>query len=166
MKLGSSAWGLTGLYGTSLLVSFGRGMSIPTIPVLATAFDVSVGAAVQVVTAYGVGRLAGTLPSGLIVDRLGTRVALVAGPVLIGAAALTVGLAPTFLIVIAAILGIMTLLIDAYLVREARKFVTVGSKGSMNRLTAERPGLFEIEIGTCTLREIIEESFKEGLLGQ
>ncbi|SMD09115.1 ABC transporter permease [Primorskyibacter flagellatus] len=36
------------------------------------------------------------------------------------------------------ILGIMTLLIDAYLVREARKFVTVGSKGSMNRLTQLR----------------------------
>jgi len=104
MKLGTTARGLTGLYSTSLLVSFGHGMSIPTIPVLATAFDVSIGAAAQVVTAYAVGRLAGTLPSGLIVDRLGTRVALVAGPILIGGAALTVALAPTFLIVIAAML--------------------------------------------------------------
>jgi iron(III) transport system permease protein len=33
------------------------------------------------------------------------------------------------------ILGIVTLLIDAWLVREARRFVTVGSKGSMNRLS-------------------------------
>ena len=36
------------------------------------------------------------------------------------------------------ILGIMTLLIDAYLIREARRFVTVGSKGSMNRLSRLR----------------------------
>ncbi|GGL50143.1 ABC transporter permease [Wenxinia marina] len=31
------------------------------------------------------------------------------------------------------LLGILTLLVDAYLVREARRYVTVGSKGSMNR---------------------------------
>ncbi len=33
------------------------------------------------------------------------------------------------------ILGILTLLVDAWLVREARRYVTVGSKGSMNRLS-------------------------------
>ncbi|EIM26298.1 ABC transporter permease [Microvirga lotononidis] len=33
------------------------------------------------------------------------------------------------------LIGIITLLIDAKLVKEARRFVTVGSKGTMNRLT-------------------------------
>jgi len=33
------------------------------------------------------------------------------------------------------LIGIITLLIDARLVKEARRFVTVGSKGTMNRLT-------------------------------
>ncbi len=33
------------------------------------------------------------------------------------------------------LIGIITLMIDARLVREARRFVTVGSKGSMNRLS-------------------------------
>ncbi|AWM89181.1 ABC transporter permease [Microvirga sp. 17 mud 1-3] len=33
------------------------------------------------------------------------------------------------------LIGIVTLLIDARLVKEARRFVTVGSKGTMNRLT-------------------------------
>lgn len=33
------------------------------------------------------------------------------------------------------LMGILTLLIDAWLVREARRYVTVGSKGTMNRLT-------------------------------
>ncbi|WP_245893382.1 ABC transporter permease [Devosia naphthalenivorans] len=32
-------------------------------------------------------------------------------------------------------LGVLTLLIDAKLVKEARRFVTIGSKGTMNRLT-------------------------------
>jgi MFS family permease len=104
VKLGNTARGLTGLYGTSLLVSFGHGMSIPTIPVLATAFDVSIGAAAQIVTAYAIGRLGGTLPGGLIVDRLGTRVALVAGPIMIASAALAIALAPTFFMVIVAML--------------------------------------------------------------
>lgn len=33
------------------------------------------------------------------------------------------------------LIGLISLLIDAYLVKEARRFVTIGSKGSMNRLT-------------------------------
>ncbi|MCC6304532.1 MAG: iron ABC transporter permease [Rhodobacteraceae bacterium] len=33
------------------------------------------------------------------------------------------------------LLGILTLLVDAWLLREARRFVTVGSKGAMDRLT-------------------------------
>lgn len=33
------------------------------------------------------------------------------------------------------VIGIITLMIDARLVREARRFVTIGSKGSMNRLS-------------------------------
>ncbi len=32
------------------------------------------------------------------------------------------------------LIGVVTLLIDAWLVREARRFVTIGSKGTMNRL--------------------------------
>ncbi len=37
------------------------------------------------------------------------------------------------------LIGITTLMIDAYLVKEARRFVTVGSKGSMNRLSQLGP---------------------------
>lgn len=33
------------------------------------------------------------------------------------------------------LIGITSLMVDSYLVKEARRFVTVGSKGSMNRLT-------------------------------
>lgn len=33
------------------------------------------------------------------------------------------------------LIGMIAILVDAYLVREARRFVTVGSKGSMNRLS-------------------------------
>jgi len=37
------------------------------------------------------------------------------------------------------LIGILSMLVDARLVREARRFVTIGSKGSMNRLSALGP---------------------------
>ena len=46
--------GLANLYVPSLVMSFGQGMVIPAIPVIASEFDVSVGLAAQVVTAYAI----------------------------------------------------------------------------------------------------------------
>jgi MFS family permease len=100
MKLGSTARGLSTLYGTSLLVAFGHGMTIPTIPLMVEYFDVSLFWGAQIVTAYAVGALLGTPPAGIITDRFGARVTLLIGPSLIIAAALTVVLAPWFWLVL------------------------------------------------------------------
>lgn len=96
LKLGTTARGISTLYGTSLFVSFGHGMTIPTIPLIAEHFDVSLFWGAQIVTAWAIGKLLGTPPAGIIVDRFGARVNLLLGPALIIGAALTVVLSPWF----------------------------------------------------------------------
>lgn len=56
MQLNETNRILLSLYISSMIMSIGQGMVIPTIPVLATTFDVSVGLAAQVVTVSIVGR--------------------------------------------------------------------------------------------------------------
>ena len=102
MKLGESARGLGTLYGASLLASFGHGMTIPTIPLMVEYFDVSLFWGAQLITAYAVGALLGTPPAGIIADKLGVRITLIIGPLLIVGAALAVVLAPWFWLVLLA----------------------------------------------------------------
>ena len=75
-------------------------MVLPTIPVLARHFDVSAGGAAQIVTAFAAGKFAGTIVAGILLDRMGTRVALVGGPLVASAAALSVVLAPWFFVIL------------------------------------------------------------------
>ena len=93
---------LVNLLATSLVMSFGHGMIIPIIPVLVGAFDISVGLAAQVVTAHALGRSAGPLPGGMIVDRLGARAAMILGPILVAAGALIAAVAPSFELILLA----------------------------------------------------------------
>jgi len=69
-------------------------MILPTIPVLAHQFDVSAGGAAQIVTAFAIGRFCGTVIAGVLLDRMGTRAALVGGPLAASAASLFVVWAP------------------------------------------------------------------------
>ena len=62
-------------------------MIIPTIPVLAGEFGVSVGGAAQVITGFAFGKMAGTLIGGMLLDRRGTRFGLV-GSALVATVAL------------------------------------------------------------------------------
>jgi DHA1 family multidrug resistance protein-like MFS transporter len=87
--------GLSALYAGTFF-SGGWAMVLPTIPVLARHFDVSAGGAAQIVTAFAAGKFAGTIIAGVLLDRMGTRVALVGGPLVASAAALTVVAAPWF----------------------------------------------------------------------
>ncbi len=96
MNLNPTVRGLTILYIPALMSGVGWGMVLPTIPVLSVYFDVSLGAAAQTVTAYAVGRFVGTPISGMILDRFGTLVARVAGPLAAGIAALLAWCTPWF----------------------------------------------------------------------
>ncbi|MCI0815683.1 MAG: MFS transporter [Chloroflexi bacterium] len=103
LKLGATARGLVPLYGTTVMLAFGHGMVVVTIPVLATFFDISIGVAAQVVTAHAVGRFAGQPVAGVLVDRLGPRLSLIGGPAVVAVAALSVVVTPWFAALLAAV---------------------------------------------------------------
>jgi MFS family permease len=76
-------------------------MIVPAIPVLAVAFEISPGAAAQIVTASGLGRFVGLPIGGAVLDRLGTRSALIAGPALACIGGLLAASVPRFGIILA-----------------------------------------------------------------
>ncbi|MEX2431277.1 MAG: MFS transporter [Dehalococcoidia bacterium] len=102
LRLSATVRALIWLYGTTLLLAFGHGMILPTLPAMVEVFDLPVGAPALVITAWAVGQFAGTLPSGFIVDRMGTRVAMLIGPVAITAGAFAAAAAPAFWFLLAA----------------------------------------------------------------
>jgi MFS transporter, DHA1 family, multidrug resistance protein len=75
-------------------------MIIPTIPVLARQFGVSAGGAAQIITAFAIGKFIGTVIAGVLLDRAGTRVGLVLGPLVASVAALCVMWAQWFLVIL------------------------------------------------------------------
>jgi MFS family permease len=93
---GRTARGLTLLYISTLFAGVGWSMILPIIPQFADEFGISNGLAIQVVTGFGIGRFIGTPLSGYIVDRFGSRLALVGGPLLAAAAAIVSAFTPWF----------------------------------------------------------------------
>jgi MFS family permease len=91
--------GLSALYAGTFF-SGAWTMILPTIPVLARQFEVSAGGAAQIVTVFAVGKFIGTIVAGVLLDRMGTRVALVGGPLAAGLAGLGVVWAPSFLLIL------------------------------------------------------------------
>jgi MFS family permease len=78
-------------------------MIVPAIPVLSSAFQISAGTAAQIITALSLGRLVGMPISGVILDRLGTRASLIAGPAIACVAALLAPVMPWFSLMLAPI---------------------------------------------------------------
>jgi MFS family permease len=106
-KLSPTVRGLITLYTSTLLAGMWS-MIVPALPVLAKSFDISPGTAAQTITALAVGRFAGMPVSGMVLDRLGTRAALTAGPAIACSAALFAGFMPwfSFILVLVFLLGI------------------------------------------------------------
>jgi MFS family permease len=71
-------------------------MIVPAISVLSLAFQISPGTAAQIITALSLGRLVGMPISGVVLDRLGTRTSLIAGPAMACVAALLAPIMPWF----------------------------------------------------------------------
>jgi MFS family permease len=106
-QLNSTARGLTTLYTSALLAGMWS-MIVPAVPVIAKAFDISPGTAAQIITALALGRFAGMPLSGTVLDRLGTRAALTAGPAIACGAAVLAGFTPAFsmILVLVFLIGI------------------------------------------------------------
>jgi MFS family permease len=95
LQANSSARGFIALYSGTFM-SGAWAMIIPTIPVLGREFGISPGGAAQIITATVIGRFFGTIVAGVLLDRRGTRVALVGGPLVACGAALLCAVAPWF----------------------------------------------------------------------
>ena len=99
---GPTARGLLTLYASTFLAGMWS-MMVPAIPVLAQSFGISPGSAAQIITALAFGRFVGLPISGAVLDRLGTRSALIAGPALACIAALLAASMPWFALLLALI---------------------------------------------------------------
>jgi MFS family permease len=95
-NLSPTARALLNLYIPALIMSFGQGMVVPTIPILAHSFDVTVGLAAQAVTAQLLGRAASLVPIGYLIDRYGRRPALVGGPIIMVLTSVLTAVTPWF----------------------------------------------------------------------
>ncbi len=104
-KLSPAARGLVTLYAGTLLSGMWA-MIIPAIPLLTTHFGITRGTAAQIVTAFAVGKFFGMPIGGVVLDRLGTRAALVGGPVVVGIAALVAAGTPWFSAILALVVMI------------------------------------------------------------
>ena len=100
LNLSPTVRGLVTLYTSTLLAGMWA-MIVPAIPVLAVAFEISPGTAAQIVTASGLGRFVGLPIGGAVLDRLGARSALIAGPALACIAGLFAASIPWFGIILA-----------------------------------------------------------------
>jgi MFS family permease len=86
---------LAPLYASTIM-SGSWAMIVPAIPVLSSAFQISAGTAAQIVTALSLGRLVGMPISGVVLDRLGARTSLIAGPTIACVAAVLAPIMPWF----------------------------------------------------------------------
>jgi MFS family permease len=83
-------------YLPALVLAMGTGIALPAIPVLAKSFEVSFGLASGVITAFLLGGMVGSLPTGWLIDRIGRRKVMLAGPILTAVVAVLVLTARSF----------------------------------------------------------------------
>lgn len=80
-----SSYQLLTLYFPALVLALGYSIATPAIPVFAKSFDTGFGIASLVIVVHALGGLVAALPTGFLVDRLGRRPMLFAGPILMAA---------------------------------------------------------------------------------
>lgn len=83
-------------YLPALVLALGVGIALPAIPTLARSFHVNFGLASGVVTAFLLGGMVGSIPTGWLIDRFGRRKVMLAGPLLTSAMAFLVVTSHTF----------------------------------------------------------------------
>ena len=83
-------------YLPALVLAIGTGIALPAIPTLAKTYAVSFGMASGIVTAFVLGNVAGTIPSGWLIDRFGNRVVLIAAPLITSATSFAIFFSDNF----------------------------------------------------------------------
>jgi MFS transporter, DHA1 family, multidrug resistance protein len=77
-------------------VALGYGIAAPAIPEFARQFGVSTAAAASVISAFALVRVAGALPAGRLVNRLGERAVMVTGIAVVAASSVLAGFSGSF----------------------------------------------------------------------
>jgi MFS family permease len=125
-------------------------MVIPTIPAIAREFDVSAGGAAQIVTAFAIGKFLGTVIAGMVLDRMGTRVGLVGGPLVASVASFATVFAPW----LSAILGLVLVMGAAdSLWSSAREIagIDLADRKQRGRVMSSLHGTYNMGAAVCPL---------------
>ena len=84
------------MYFPGFVLALGYSIATPAIPVFAKSFDTGFGVASLVIVMSALGELVAAVPTGILVDRLGRRPILYAGPILTAASSCLTALAQSF----------------------------------------------------------------------
>ncbi len=87
---------LLSIYLPAVTLAIGTGMIVPAIPVYARSFGVSFEVASLVIIVQQLGSTLSALPTGLLIDRIGRRKIVLAGPILLAISSLLIVRAESF----------------------------------------------------------------------
>jgi MFS family permease len=147
MKFAATTPAFAALYSGTFL-SGAWAMIIPIIPVIAKEFEVSAGGAAQIVTAFAIGKFVGTIIGGILLDRLGTRAALMGAPLMASVASFGAVLAPWLSVIFALVLVIGAA--DS-LWSSAREIagIDLASRNQRGRIMSSLHGTYNIGAAVC-----------------
>jgi len=91
-----SSYQLLTLYFPAFVFALGYSIATPVIPVFAKSFGTGFGVASLVIVVHALGGLVAAVPTGFLVDRLGRRPVLFAGPLLMAASSCLTAVARSF----------------------------------------------------------------------
>ena len=81
---------ILGLHVPAIALGLGNGIALPVLPELTKLYDVSIIQASWVFVSYLLGTLAASLPTGMLIDRIGRRWVLLAGPLIVALSSLLI----------------------------------------------------------------------------
>ena len=84
------------LYFPAFILALGYSIATPAIPIFAKSFDTGFGVASLVIVVHALGGLIAAVPTGFLVDHVGRRPMLFAGPMLMAASSCLTAVAQSF----------------------------------------------------------------------
>ena len=90
-RISSLVWSV---YAPSFLLAIGTGVLLPVIPRFASSLGAGMGLVGLTIAAIGIGNMAGDVPAGMLVERIGRKRAMIVASAGIGLAAVAAGLSP------------------------------------------------------------------------
>ena len=147
MKFAPTTRAFAALYSGTFL-SGAWAMIIPTIPVIAREFDVSAGGAAQIVTAFAIGKFVGTVIGGILLDRVGTRAALIGAPLVASVASFAAVLAP-WLSAILALALVMGAADSLWSTAREIAGVDLASRNQRGRIMSSLHGTYNMGAAVC-----------------